>query len=67
LIRHITSFRQVGPLYRRQQETHHVQLFRRGEIAAILRRVGLRVRNVRSYGDYDLLPGRIGFIARKPQ
>jgi SAM-dependent methyltransferase len=66
LIRHITSFRQVGPLYRRQQETHHVQLFRRGEIAAMLRRVGLRARNVRSYGDYDLLPGRIGFIARKP-
>jgi SAM-dependent methyltransferase len=67
LIRHITSFRQVGPLYRRQQESHHVQLFRRGEIAAMLRRVGLRVRNVRSYGDHHLLPGRIGFIARKPQ
>jgi SAM-dependent methyltransferase len=66
LIRHITSFRQVGSLYRRQQETHHVQLFRRGEIAKLLRRVGLCVRNVRSYGDYDLLPGRIGFIARKP-
>jgi SAM-dependent methyltransferase len=66
LIRHITSFRQVGMLYRRQEESHHVQLFRRGEITEMLRKVGLRVRTVRSYGDYNLLPGRIGFIAHEP-
>jgi SAM-dependent methyltransferase len=67
LIRHITSFRQVGTLYRRQEETHHVRLFRRSAIAEMLRRVGLRVRTVGSYGDYHLLPGRIGFVARKPK
>jgi SAM-dependent methyltransferase len=67
LIRHITSFRQLGAFYRRHEETHYVQLFRRGEVASMLRKVGLRVRVVRRFGDYKLLPGRVGFIGKKSE
>jgi SAM-dependent methyltransferase len=65
LIRHITSFRKVGELYRRSEEVHRVQLYDRRAIAAMLRKVGFRVRMVRKFGGYSLLPGRTGFIARK--
>jgi SAM-dependent methyltransferase len=65
LIRHIGTFRQVGKWYRRHEETHHVQLYRRQEIASMLRRAGFRVRSARCHGSYRLLPGRVGFVARK--
>jgi SAM-dependent methyltransferase len=66
LLRHIVTFRQVGDLYRRREETHRVQLYDRREVAAMLRQAGFRVRTARRFGDYELLPGRAGFIARKP-
>jgi SAM-dependent methyltransferase len=66
LLRHITTFRQVGGHYRRDSETHRVQLYDQRDIAALLRRAGFRVRTFRSLGEYQLLPGRIGFLARKP-
>lgn len=66
LVRHITTFRRTGTLYRRHQETHRLQLYRRGEMSALLRRAGFRVRAVRQFGGQELLPGRVGFVARKP-
>lgn len=66
LTRHITTFRRRGAHYRRHEETHRLQLYRRGEIAEMLRRAGFRVRTVRRIGEQDLLPGRLGFVARKP-
>lgn len=66
LIRHITTFRQVGPNYRRRQETHRILLYDRREVAALLRQTGFRVHTFRRIGDYHLLPGRAGFMARKP-
>jgi SAM-dependent methyltransferase len=66
LMRHITSFRRRGRLFRRQQETHRLQLYRRGEMTDMLRNVGFRVRTVSEFGGYPLLPGRIGFVAQKP-
>ena len=39
----------------------------RGEVASMLRKVGLRVRVVRRFGDYKLLPGRVGFIGKKSE
>jgi SAM-dependent methyltransferase len=65
-IAHIETFRQSGDLYRRQTETHRVQLFRAAEVARTLRKIGFRVRLVRRYGDFSLLPKRIGIVARKP-
>jgi SAM-dependent methyltransferase len=66
LTRRITTFRKVGTLYRRQEEAQRLQLYRRGQISKMLRQAGLRVRTVRRIGAAELLPGRVGFIARKP-
>jgi len=65
LIRHITTFREVNTTYRRHEETHRVQLYHRRAVLEMLREAGFQVRMVRRYGDYALLPGRIGFIARR--
>jgi hypothetical protein len=65
LTRHITTFRQTGQLYRRSEETHRVQLYDRRDVAAMLRDAGFRVRIVRRFGAYQLLPGRVAFLARK--
>lgn len=66
LTRHIVTFRKVGNTYRRREETHRVQLYAARDVAAMLRAIGFRVRQVRRYGDHPLLDGRVGFIARKP-
>jgi len=66
LVRQITSFRKLGKLYRRSHERHVLQLHRSSQVADSLRTIGFRVRSVRRYGSYQLLPGRAGFIARKP-
>ena len=66
LLRHIVTFRKSGTLYRRHEETQRIQLYRQADVAAMLRKIGFRVRLVRHYGDYALLPKRVGFIARKP-
>ncbi len=66
LTRRITSFRKDGELYRRQEETHHLRLYPRSQIASDLRRVGFRVRVVRGYGSVRFRPAHVGFLARKP-
>jgi SAM-dependent methyltransferase len=65
LLRHITTFRKVGDLYRRGDETHRVQLYDRRTIAQMLREAGFRIRVWRRLGNYELLPGRFGVVARK--
>jgi SAM-dependent methyltransferase len=66
LTRRITSFRKVGSLFRRNEEVHHLQLYKRSELAKDLRDVGFRVRTVRAYGRQPMIEGCVGFIARKP-
>ncbi len=66
LTRHITTFRRVGNLYRRDEETHRCQLYKSSELARELRRAGFTVQLARKYGTFDLYKNRIGFIARKP-
>ena len=63
--RGITTFRKVGDLYRRHYEEHKQLLFTGSELANCLREVGFKTRIVRSYGSYQLLPGRVALIARK--
>ena len=65
LTRRITTFRKVGDLYRRADETHRVRLYDAATVADELRRAGFRVRVTRRYGDYALMKARVAFIARK--
>lgn len=65
LSRRITVFRRAGRVYRRTHEHHVLQLYKPGQVAQQLRKLGFRVRLRRSYGDHSLLPGRVAFIARK--
>jgi SAM-dependent methyltransferase len=65
LLRHILTFRKHGRLYRRQVEKHCLQLYRSSDISTMLKDVGFRVETTRRFGDFELMPRRIGFIARK--
>ncbi len=65
--RRIVSFRRIGKLYRRTEETHVVRLYRATELAADLRRVGFRARIFRSYGMLRLRKGCAGIVATKPR
>ncbi len=65
LTRRITAFRKVGKFYRRSDEVHIQQLYDPPAISKELRRVGFRVRLLRSYGKEKLPPGITAFLARK--
>jgi SAM-dependent methyltransferase len=66
LTRCITTFRKDGALYRRDEEIHSQQLYKRGDIAKELRSAGFRVRTIDAYGAQQMIRGCVGFIARKP-
>jgi SAM-dependent methyltransferase len=66
LLRHIVTIRRVGQDYRRSEETHRVQLFDGKELLAMLRDTGFEAQCVERFGAFPMLPGRAGFIARKP-
>ncbi|MFO0949732.1 MAG: class I SAM-dependent methyltransferase [Isosphaeraceae bacterium] len=66
LTRRITSFRRVGELYRRDEETHRLRLIRRSELAREVRGTGFRVRILSGYGPSRFAPGHVGFLAGKP-
>jgi SAM-dependent methyltransferase len=66
LTRQIITFRKVGQLYRRCEETHVQRLYRASQLAGDLRKVGFRVRTVRGYGDLRFPKALAGLIARKP-
>lgn len=64
--RRIVSFRQIGDLWRRSEETHPLRLYKSTELATELREIGFRVRMLRSYGSQHFRRGHVGMIARKP-
>ena len=64
--RRIVSFREVGDLYRRDEETHALRLYKGSELAGDLREIGFRVRVVRSYGSQHFRASHVGLVARKP-
>jgi len=66
LIRRIITFRKVGEYYRRDDEVHHLCLYKATEIASKLRQIGFQVQIMRSYGKYNLPKAHAVFIARKP-
>jgi SAM-dependent methyltransferase len=65
LTRKMTIFRQIGNLYRKIEEIHHVQLYKASEIAKHLRKVGFRVKIIRGYGELRFRKAQVGFIATK--
>lgn len=67
LCRWMTTFRRVGRLYRRGEETHRLRLHRPAAVAAALRRAGFRVTSAGAYGAMDLGPGHTAYFARVPQ
>jgi SAM-dependent methyltransferase len=65
LTREIVTFRRVGRAHRRHRERHVLRVPLRSEIVTALERAGFTVRVARRYGDVELLPRRLAFIARK--
>lgn len=66
LTRHITTFRKLGELYRRDFEVHQLQLVDPVEIVTLLQRIGFSVQTLACYGSLPLPQGLVGFLARKP-
>ena len=65
LERRIVSFRRVGRLWRRTEETHVVRLYRASDLAEELRKIGFRVRVFRKYASLRLRKGCAGIVAVK--
>lgn len=65
LSRRIVTFRRIGGMYRRHEETHVQQLFDPAEILTCLQHAGFAARTSPSYGSYPLGEGVLGFIAAK--
>ena len=66
LTRHITSFRQAGKLYRRNEEIHTLSLFDPLHTGELLRAAGFHVTMLEAYGRFRLPPGITALIGRKP-
>ena len=66
LTRRITSFRQVGELYRRSHEVHRLRLLPREQVSSWLRDLGFQAQTLAAYGSTAFGPGQAGFLARKP-
>lgn len=67
LTRRITTFRRSGELFRRDDETHSLELVPPETIEAELCHQGFEVERLDAYGDTRLPPGLHGFAARKPR
>jgi SAM-dependent methyltransferase len=67
LTREITSFRQVGDLYRRDVEVHRLVLRQPAVVLEQLRAAGFEAEMLPSYGSVPLPRGVVAFLARKPQ
>ena len=65
LTRKITTFRRDGGLYRRDSETHRLQLIAPDDIEMQLRECGFDVDLASAYGDTELPAGLHVFVARK--
>lgn len=65
LTRRIITFRQVGDVYRRDEEVHIQRLYDAEAIASELRQIGFQVRILHHYGEYELPKARAALVARK--
>jgi SAM-dependent methyltransferase len=65
LTRHITSFRQVGTLYRRDTEKHRLMLLDPMEVLRSLRSVGFQAQRIPGYSADPMPEGIAAFLAWK--
>src|SRR5262249_15927927 len=65
LTRAITSFRQVGDLFRRDREVHHQRLIPPAEMTQELRAIGYRVRVLRGHASERFPAGWRGLRGSK--
>lgn len=65
LTRHITTFRKVTDLYRRDHEVHELNLLERSELSKQLQEAGFRVQVLDRYGPTVFAPAHVGFLAQK--
>lgn len=66
LMRTITSFRQVGSLYRRGAEVHRLALVDPDALLEALRTIGFEALAIPRYGAVSLPPGVVAVLGRKP-
>lgn len=66
LTRHITSFRQRGRLWHRDDEVHRLQLYSPQDVLGNLTKAGFKARAMRKYGELKLPVGWNVFIAARP-
>ncbi len=66
LTRAITTFRQAGTLYQRDEEVHRVQLYKGEDLEDALQHAGFTVDRSRSYPDFQLSEAHSVLIAQKP-
>lgn len=66
LRREIVTFMRRGSHYRRREESHKVRLELKREVLDALRSVGFKASASKRYGEYQLLPRRVAFVAHKP-
>lgn len=65
LTRRVLTFRADGDTMRRSEEVHHLQLYDRAAITALLREHGFRVTRRRSYGTKRLPKGHAVYVAAR--
>jgi SAM-dependent methyltransferase len=65
LVRRMVSFRKLGKLYRRTEETHTARLYKGSDLLAELRSVGFRARLFRRYGSMRLRAACARIVAVK--
>jgi len=65
LTRRIVSFRKLGKLYRRSEETHRLHLYHRSELLSELTRAGFQARLLNGYGRFRFSSAHAAFLARK--
>ena len=65
LKRSITSFKETGGAYRREEEVHHVQLYRGEDLKRVLENVGFSVTLNDGYPDFSLTATHAVLIAQK--
>jgi SAM-dependent methyltransferase len=66
IVRRITSFKRRGSAYRRTEEVHRLCVYPKAVVRDWLCELGFRVRTYRRYGEYQLGPRLVAFVARKP-
>jgi SAM-dependent methyltransferase len=65
LRRDITTFRRVGDLYRREDETHVLRLWPSQTLERLLGEAGFEVEPLDGYDDVKLPPGLMGYACRR--